>query len=181
MDIALFRMVNNFAGKSVVFDTLGIFAASGLIFVLAAFALVPIFLQRKNGLAFAVQSFLAASIGWAASELIGFLFFRPRPFVALADVAKLIDRGAWERSFPSGHATVAFAFAMSLFFYAHKARSSFLRALSYVALALAVLVAFGRVFVGVHYPLDVLGGAALGTLAAVTVFVIGKAVTLRKR
>lgn len=176
MDVALFRLINDLAGKNSLFDTFGIFAASGLIFVLAAFALVPMLLRRSKGMAFAAQSFLAAGTGWAISELIGFFFFRPRPFVALAGVTKLIDRGSWERSFPSGHATVAFVFAMSLLLYAHKARSSFLRALSYVAVALAVLVALGRVFVGVHYPLDVLGGAVLGTLAAVAVFVIGRAV-----
>jgi undecaprenyl-diphosphatase len=57
-------------------------------------------------------------------------------------------------SFPSGHAATSFACAATL---------AWLTPLSPIALyALASLIAFSRVYVGVHYPLDVLGGAALG-------------------
>lgn len=57
-------------------------------------------------------------------------------------------------SFPSGHAATSFACAATL---------AWLTPLSPIALyALATLIAFSRVYVGVHYPLDVIGGAALG-------------------
>ena len=57
-------------------------------------------------------------------------------------------------SFPSGHAATSFACAATL---------AWLTPLSPVALyALAALIAFSRVYVGVHYPLDVIGGAVLG-------------------
>jgi undecaprenyl-diphosphatase len=57
-------------------------------------------------------------------------------------------------SFPSGHAATSFACATTL---------AWLTPLSPIALyALATLIAFSRVYVGVHYPLDVIGGAALG-------------------
>ena len=57
-------------------------------------------------------------------------------------------------SFPSGHAATSFACAATL---------AWLTPLSPIALyALAALIAFSRVYVGVHYPLDVIGGAALG-------------------
>jgi len=175
-DVAVFRIVNGLAGKSPFLDALGVVAASGLIFILGVLVIVPFLLRQKDGLAFALKSSFAAAIGWAASEFIGAVVFRPRPFAALAGVVKLVERGAWERSFPSGHATAAFALAVSLFLYARGAHHAPLRALSYVGLALAALVSVGRVFVGVHYPLDVLGGAFLGTLAAVVVFVIGQAI-----
>lgn len=179
-DVAVFRIVNGLAGKSPFLDALGVAATSGLVFLLGLLMLAPLLRRRKDGLAFAVKSFLAAAIAWAASEFIGFVFFRPRPFVVLAGVTKLIDRGAWERSFPSGHATAAFALAVSLFLYARETRNASFRASSYIGLALAAVVAVSRVFVGVHYPLDVVGGAFLGTLAAGVAFMIGKAVTPKK-
>jgi undecaprenyl-diphosphatase len=61
-------------------------------------------------------------------------------------------------SFPSGHATVAFACATVL--------SLAVPRLRWPLFALAALIAFSRVYVGVHYPGDVLAGAALGILIA---------------
>jgi undecaprenyl-diphosphatase len=59
-------------------------------------------------------------------------------------------------SFPSGHSTFAFALAFSIFWYDKKSGIIFI--------ILAILVALGRVLVGVHYPLDILFGALLGFL-----------------
>jgi undecaprenyl-diphosphatase len=61
-------------------------------------------------------------------------------------------------SFPSGHATVAFACATVLVLAVPRLR--------WPLFALAALIAFSRVYVGVHYPLDVLAGAALGVAIA---------------
>jgi undecaprenyl-diphosphatase len=66
----------------------------------------------------------------------------------------LIGAGGW--SFPSGHATTAFAGAVALSYLWRRAAPLFF--------LLAAAIAFSRVYVGVHYPGDVLAGAALGSL-----------------
>jgi membrane-associated phospholipid phosphatase len=78
---------------------------------------------------------------------------RERPNVAYPEPRPLVH-APHDGSFPSGHATVSFACATVLSFYAPRAAPAF-----YV---LAAAIAWSRVYVGVHYPLDVLGGAALG-------------------
>jgi undecaprenyl-diphosphatase len=90
--------------------------------------------------------------------IIGLLFFRLRPFANLVDVHQLISKGATENSFPSGHAAVAFALAFTIFFAD--------REWGWAFLVIATLVSLGRVFVGVHYPLDVVGGFFIGLLVA---------------
>ena len=82
------------------------------------------------------------------SHVLKPLFGRPRPL------------GNAGLSFPSTHATNAFAIATML---AWSVRNLPFRILAY---ALAALVAFSRVYLGVHYPGDVLAGAAVGTLDA---------------
>jgi undecaprenyl-diphosphatase len=64
-----------------------------------------------------------------------------------------------DASFPSGHAATSFAAATMLAFAFPRLAPAFL--------VLAAAVGFSRIYVGVHYPLDVLGGAALGALIAI--------------
>jgi undecaprenyl-diphosphatase len=86
---------------------------------------------------------------WIGRDRPPLVYEDPRPLVGLP------HSGA----FPSGHAASAFAAATVI------AWAS--RRLAAGAYLLAALVAWSRVYVGVHWPLDVIGGAALGTLVAI--------------
>ncbi len=97
---------------------------------------------------------LSESVSFALRQAIG----RDRPTDRFVEPAPLIS-APHSHSFPSGHATSAFAAAIVL-------GSAFPR-LRWALLALAAAIAWSRVVVGVHYPLDVLGGAVLGTAIGV--------------
>lgn len=66
-------------------------------------------------------------------------------------------------SFPSGHTTTSFAIAAALMFYVRGTKFAWL---GWVAMVWASLVAISRIVVGIHYPVDVVAGAALGIGAA---------------
>ncbi len=101
----------------------------------------------------AVTILFAESLSGLLKNEIG----RPRPAVADPDPATLVGLPATS-SFPSGHATVAFACATVLALGRPR--------LALWLFALAALIAFSRVYVGVHYPFDVLAGAVLGVAVA---------------
>jgi undecaprenyl-diphosphatase len=97
------------------------------------------------------------------------LIDRPRPFETHADVDPLLG-GTLGSSLPSGHAATSFAGAVVL-------GALYRPGLPYFLL-LAVAIAYSRVYLGVHYPLDVIAGAAIG--AAVSLAALA-ALRLRRR
>ena len=104
-----------------------------------------------------VWAALAALVALGVGQLIGGAVDRARPYEAMTNVHVLVDKTT-DFSFPSDHATVAGAVAVGLLFAN--------RRWGIVAAVLAVLMAFTRVYVGAHYPGDVLAGLALGGLVA---------------
>jgi len=120
--------------------------------------------RRPVVLLTAVAAFLVAAL---LSALAKITFERPRPPLADSDIDPAIALpDSW--SFPSGHATTAFAAAAAIALLCPRAR--------WPALALAALIAVSRVFLGVHFWLDVIAGALLGVGVGVAV-----AATVRRR
>jgi undecaprenyl-diphosphatase len=114
--------------------------------------------RRRSTRRAAVAAGLSAGLGLAAAQVIARLVDRPRPFVSHPAAVHLFAHHAADPGFPSDHATAAFAIGVALLL-----RD---RAWGAVILVAAVVLAVGRVAMGVHYPTDVLAGAALGALAA---------------
>lgn len=107
---------------------------------------------------------MALYVALTLSQFIG----RLRPFVVESGVLRLIPPPLSLHSLPSAHASAAFALAFAIAWTNPRA--------AIVPIVLACLVAFGRVAVGVHYPTDVLAGAAIGFLAVAVVRLLHAAV-----
>jgi len=173
LDLASFRAINGMAGRSDLLDAFFVFCATYLIFMMIALVLGYVavswrtshFEGRVENLAHVAW---AVVIGFLLERAIGFLWFRPRPFVTLDGVTKLADRLAAEKSFPSAHATFAFALAAGVALHNRKWGNALL--------ALAALVAFGRVAAGVHYPSDVIAGALVGLFAGLVASPVKKGI-----
>ena len=106
----------------------------------------------------AVAAGLSAGLALAVGKVISTLVDRARPFVAHPSSVHLFARHAADAGFPSDHATASFAIVVSILLRK--------RAWGTVVLVAAIVLCIGRVAIGVHYPSDVLGGAILGSLAA---------------
>jgi undecaprenyl-diphosphatase len=148
-----------------VFEGLSYAGRLGLLWIVIAFALAAFY--RRYGVL--VLTLLAVAVAdWSATALKA-LVDRPRPPLRYPEPKTLVPV-PHDASFPSGHAATSFAAATILSF-------SFPR-LAPLLYLLASAVAFSRVYVGVHYPLDVIGGALLGVLVATALRLL---VTARQR
>jgi undecaprenyl-diphosphatase len=99
--------------------------------------------------------------------VISHVWVRERPFVAHPSETLLLAAPSHEPSFPSDHAVAAFAIAFSVFLVGGRRTGAFF-------LVGATAVGLTRVFVGLHYPGDVAGGALVGLVAALVVFFAGR-------
>ncbi len=117
----------------------------------------------------------------ALSLLIGFLvtnlllknlIARPRPYDAISAIVPLIARPS-DFSFPSGHSTASFACALVCVRMLPKRYGI-------PAVCLAVLIAFSRLYLAVHYPLDVLAGFVIGLCASLTACCMIKRMPVRR-
>ncbi|MDN5249163.1 phosphatase PAP2 family protein [Bartonella sp. TP] len=108
---------------------------------------------------------LSIGIALLLSFLFGCFYHRPRPFVVYPDIALLLHTAS--PSFPSDHATIWAAYCYMLYKNQQCKKDSY--NIVYVAIALALLTCWGRIFVGIHYPFDILGGAILGLFCAFAV------------
>lgn len=159
-DIQLLKFINQFAGQWLWLDAAAIFFAdySGYIFI--GILLGMSVLKWKN-YALTVSGALTSGIcAYIVTEIVRFFYNRPRPFETI-DVIQLIEHETGS-SLPSAHAT--FFFSISVFLFLHSKR------LGTLFILWAFLISFFRVFSGIHYPLDVAGGFAVGAITAVLLY-----------
>ncbi|MFL6676215.1 MAG: phosphatase PAP2 family protein [Massilia sp.] len=151
LNLLLFSSINAEAGLAGWRLQAGVFAAEWLIF-LVPMVLVLLWIsgeatQRQA----AVRAGLAAVGALAINGVLGLLWFHPRPF--MAGVGHSFMHHAPDSSFPSDHATIMFTVALVLAFNA----APQVRKYGTMLLPIALVVAWARVFLGVHYPMDMIG------------------------
>lgn len=137
------------------FSTIG---NGGICWIAVCLVLLLVPRTRKCGIVMAVSMLLTMIVG---NEIIKKVVARPRPCAVDRGVTLLIPFPS-QYSFPSGHTSNSFSAAVSIFLFYRKP--------GIIALVVAGIIAFSRMYLFVHYPTDILGGILLGTLDAILVF-----------
>jgi membrane-associated phospholipid phosphatase len=156
-DVRLFRILNEVppAAEAILTPLSRLFLPASVIAVVVV-ACGYVVATNRGALPVAAGA-AAAGAAWALAHVAKAITARPRPYAAVAG-AVLRQQPAHGLSFPSTHTAVALAAAIAIV--------PFLaRALAAAGIGYAVLVGWSRVYLGVHHPLDILGGAGIGMAA----------------
>jgi len=166
IDRSVFHSINSIAGKNSVVDWFARAWADDHIvpLILTLLVLATLLWASKHaGREVAFKTIICALAAAVIAMLVLYglnnVFFRPRPFTTQA--VHLLFYHNTDSSFPSNAATLAFALAFAVFLYWRK--------LGWVMLGIATFQGLCRMVVGIHYPLDIVGGALLGLAAVLAV------------
>lgn len=159
LDRATFRAVFNLKWEPLT-SVLRFFTLVGTAgFLWGTFAFVA-FLSTGLEPAKLLVPWAAVAGSWTVAEGTKYLFDRARPFIWDAEIAPLIKTPS-SSSFPSGHSATAAAGALAL--------SVVYPGFAPLLVLAGLLVIFSRVYLGVHFPVDVMAGAAIGLATAALV------------
>jgi undecaprenyl-diphosphatase len=158
--IAVWVATHRFGPLNDFFIALGNVNRLGLLFIIVGIAIA---LKRGRGLGGVVVLAVAVAVAAFAADSASFgvkdLFHRARPFEAHPQIHPLYT--VHSSSFPAGHAATAFAGATVLAYVVPR--------LAPLLFVIAAVIGLSRVYVGVHYATDVLGGAAIGVVVGAAV------------
>ena len=159
LDVWLFKLINLRLANPVLDQIMLTASALGTGSAQAAICFLILFygwLRDRANIRIAAYTGLAACIGSVfVVQILKHLWQRPRPLAILFE-ARAVGKALFWNSFPSGHTANALAVAVVL--------GTFLPKLRFFLFPLAVLISISRIYVGAHYPSDVIGGAALGVI-----------------
>lgn len=149
------------------------YARDGLV-VFAALMVLGWWIARRHAdrraMAAAVWTPVGMLVALGVNQLLVEMVGRPRPYASLPDILVLADRSV-DPSFPSDHAVVVGAVTAGLWLVN--------RRLGLVTAAAALLMAFARVYIAAHYPLDVLTGLVVGAAIALGGWVLARPLLMR--
>lgn len=168
LDATAFWALYGLSHHSALLDALGIFFAEYAAYVWAIILAVVFFWPSKEHIKnkmLVIVSVAAAVIArFGVKALMVYAYPRPRPFVSITTIQPLISTPLVEnfQSFPSGHAIFFFALAAVIYCFNKK--------VGWWAFGAAALISIARIYVGVHWPSDIVGGAVLGVLTGWVVY-----------
>lgn len=159
MNLKIFYFLNNLADRSSFGNGLILFFAEYLTYVLllifAGYVYLAFRSWRERGIVFVTTAAAATLARLVLTELIRFFYHHPRPYITLTVHQLLPSENSY--SFPSGHASLFFAVSTVIYAYNRKLGTFFFVASFVMGLA--------RIAAGIHFPLDIAGGAVVGVIS----------------
>jgi undecaprenyl-diphosphatase len=162
INVALFHLINQYAGMNPFVDTFVVLIAKymPIIFVIV---LLYIWIRKDNRYKdIALYSIYAAILGIVINYVIGLFYYHPRPF--MVPVGTLLFSYPADSSFPSDHTTLLLSIAFVMTYFKET------RKLGVVLIIVGLIEGIARVFAGLHFPFDILGSIVVAIIVSLVIY-----------
>ena len=156
---SLFMSINQYAGANALFDNIAIFLAEYSPYLFIGVEVYLYFIARKRHEA--LLAFYSVLLALLINQIVGLFYFHNRPF--MDGLGTTIFQHVPENSFPSDHTTFMLAIACSLFL------SPRTRKIGLFLIFAGIIGGSFRVFIGIHYPFDIMGSILVGAISAIII------------
>ena len=163
-NIQLFRLINDLGFQIPALNPVFIFIAEYFLYLLIIVLIVYLFKDNGKHRIMVLAAVVSCLIAVILGKITGQFHYNVQPFATLDNVNLLIEKEV-NNSFPSDHTILSFTICMTLFLFDKR---------KFYFLFIGLLVAVSRIWVGVHYPFDVLTSIVLSIVAALIVSTIFK-------
>lgn len=158
MDLKLFKLINQLAGKNSRLDQFMIFASNKFRYIFA-FVLFVIWLCDHSGKKVVKQSVKAIMINICLNFVMKELKYKPRPFMTHS--ANVLLPSKQDSTFLSKHTLLSFSISTTIFMYD--------KIVGYIMYVMSLFIGLSRIWLGAHYPKDVIRSNFIGTIISVGV------------
>lgn len=171
MDFQILYLINNIHNNILdkIMITLTNLGDAGIIWIIISIILLFIKKTRKCGILMIISMILGLIIG---NGILKNLIQRQRPCWIDTNILLLIPNPT-DFSFPSGHTLASFEASIMILLHSKK--------WGIPAIILSILIAFSRMYLFVHFPTDILGGAILGTTISILVYYVSEKIIKAKK
>lgn len=166
LNIALFQLINQYAGINPIFDSITVFAAEYMPVVVTLFMLYLWIRKGDNKHDILLYSVYAGITGLIINYLIGLVYFHPRP--SMLHLGTQLFQYPTDSSFPSDHTTLMVSIALMLIYFRET------RIYGIIILILGLIGGFARVFSGIHFPFDIFGSVIVAIISSALIFYFKK-------
>ncbi|MGG2016439.1 undecaprenyl-diphosphatase [Bacillus sp. S10(2024)] len=171
-NINLFRMINDLGKQYPYLNPAMVFIAEYMVFFLALSVVLIWFTRNKQNRIMIVCATITFVFAEIIGKIAGKFHSNNQPFAELTNVNKLIEKIV-DNSFPSDHTILFFSFCVSFWL--------FRKGWWFLWGILASLVGISRIWVGVHYPADVLVGVIISIISSLTVYFVVPKLSLTQK
>ncbi|OGH91421.1 MAG: hypothetical protein A2534_03010 [Candidatus Magasanikbacteria bacterium RIFOXYD2_FULL_39_9] len=166
----IFFKINALVGKSKLLDSFGRAGAEWVMIAVIAWYVAAVFVERMPNITDVLIPLIflgvAWCVGWGINLLLAWSVREHRPYVVYPQAKTLFKPMMSWKSFPSDHSMTAFLVLFMAYIFNLPG--------SWALFPMALWVVWGRVYAGVHYPLDILGGVGVAIfVAAIARFLFG--------